>query len=167
MRVGLHIGVTASYARNLIGADKFPKNFVARRRDGTAPVKIDQVFCASLNMHAGGVNSMTKHDALSKMRFLLQGAYEGTYSAAVLRKSPELYLTCVGGGVFFNPLEDVACAIANAHYKYLEANLKGRCTGHLKKVVLPLFMPGCDFSIFVDAFARVGLPEPKVVRVRR
>ena len=168
LKIGLHVGVLAYFARSLIGETLLPRYFVAKKH---TPVNINQIFCASLNMHADGVEAASKEVAFSKMNFLLKGAYEGTYLAAELLQSPELYLTCVGGGMFHNPLDAIAEAIANAHLKYLTNQDKKKVEGNgyprLKKVVLPLFTVGSDPSVFVEAFARVGLPPPKIVRYNR
>ena len=91
------------------------------RRDGSSmeisdPVPIiDQVFVAALNRRAPLPHSQHLQ---SKTQFLLRAAYEGTYLAAILRKTEHLVLTFVGGGVFGNPIEDIAKAIAQAHQNW-------------------------------------------------
>jgi hypothetical protein len=76
---------------------------------------IDQVFVAALNRKAPLPHSQHLQ---SKTQFLLRAAYEGTYLAAISRKTEHLILTLVGGGVFGNPIEDIAKAIAQAHQNW-------------------------------------------------
>ena len=76
---------------------------------------IDQVFVATLNRNAPLPHSQHLQ---RKTQFLLRAAYEGTYLAANLRKTQHLVLTLVGGGVFGNPIEEIAKAIAHAHQKW-------------------------------------------------
>ena len=89
------------------------------------------------------------------MRFLLRAAYVGTYSAAASTGSQHLYLTCAGGGVFQNPLSDIAEEIADAH---CNASRNSKLT----TVFLPLYPVNADPSKFVAALRKRGV-EPTVV----
>ena len=103
VRIGLHCGVVAEFART---DDPWTVRLVR-----PAPI-IDQVFTAALNKRARGVSSQDPAVVSSKMRFLLAGAYRGTYAAAAMRKSQLLVLTLVGGGVFDNPIPVIASELA-------------------------------------------------------
>lgn len=145
--IGLHIDAPVNFARDSTpSAALLGCSFVR-----PSPV-VDQVFVAALNRRAFGVSKLPREETLSKMRFLLQAAYEGTYAAAVAREVKVLVLTCVGGGVFCNPLEDVAAAIAAAHAKW-STHLGCK----LIKVVLPLFSIEADPSVFVSKLRDVGV----------
>lgn len=114
IRVGLHTDVPANFKRT---RQEFKYN-----ENGP---KIDQVFtstCICQNM---------KPNKLSEI--LLQAAYDGTYMAAVLRGSPKLVLTLIGGGCFNNNTTQIATAITNAHNKYAQY-LKPGC-----EVILPIY----------------------------
>lgn len=82
--------------------------------------KIDQIFCAAVNLSQGnsGVFNSRQKDGERKAQFALQVAYEGAYLSAIRNKSPHLFLTLIGGGVFGNSKEWISEAIINAHLKY-------------------------------------------------
>lgn len=156
-RVGLHVSVSADFSRTLCrgSISTPPSSFVANHH---TPSRIDQVFVAAMNMNANGVHSMSKQEVSSKRRFLLQAAYEGTYAAALMRRTEELYLTCVGGGCFANPMEDIAAAIAAAHRKYSHAP-----ESRLRRVLLVLYPVRADTEPFEAALRAVGV-QCSVVR---
>lgn len=112
------------------------------------PSLIDQVFVAALNRRAPKPYEEHLH---SKTTILLQAAYQGTYQSANLCNSEQLVLTLIGGGVFANPPDLIAKAIASAHKNW------GGCTA-LTKVILPLYpingdVQGEDFvELLRDAF---------------
>lgn len=154
VRVGLHAGVFAHFVR--VSAHEPPPAsstapLLAACKLVTPPPAIDQVFCAALNVHARGIAPpLTRDEVSDKMRFLLQAAYEGTYACAALRRSRVLVLTCVGGGVFGNPLDLIAEVAADAHARWAP-----RCP-FLEKVVLPLFTEDADGGLFASAFEKRG-----------
>ena len=103
-----------------IGIHKDAPVYFGRREGSSMEISdpmpiIDQVFVAALNRRAPLPHSQHLQ---SKTKFLLRAAYEGTYLAAILRKIEHLVLTFVGGGVFGNPIEEIAKAIAHAHQKW-------------------------------------------------
>jgi hypothetical protein len=170
VRVGLHCGVRACFARcdsadecevfcvlddddddDAAGVGAASGSGDGARRGVDRPAVIDQYFVAALNCRAAGVRRLGAREVEAKMRFLLRAAYEGTYAAACMRRATTLVLTCVGGGVFHNPIEDVATAMADAHAAFTSAG----CS--LTDVVLPLFSVDADPKPFVRAFARVGV----------
>ena len=159
-RVGLHVGAPVHFRRARAAeaaAAPHPRLDGCVLTPAPAPV-IDQVFVAAMNVRARGIGALSPAEAHSKMRFLLRAAYEGTFAAAALRRSATLVLTCVGGGVFGNPLEEVAAAMARAH-----AAWRGRCPA-LTRIVLPLYDPGADAGVFERALRAVGVaPEVRCV----
>jgi hypothetical protein len=155
--VGLHCGVPAGFVRVAAARSAGgPPASVCGVVDGR-PAVIDQVFVAAMNMRAGGVYGIPRATALSKMRFLLRAAYHGTYAAAAARGATKLVLTLVGGGVFGNPLPDVAAAAAEAHAAWIE-----RCPCLTTAVVLPLFDAAVNVKVISDAYAAHGI-RTKVV----
>eukprot|EP00302_Diacronema_sp_CCMP2436_P005588 CAMPEP_0179883152 /NCGR_PEP_ID=MMETSP0982-20121206/28537_1 /TAXON_ID=483367 /ORGANISM="non described non described, Strain CCMP 2436" /LENGTH=114 /DNA_ID=CAMNT_0021777531 /DNA_START=660 /DNA_END=1004 /DNA_ORIENTATION=+ len=102
-----------------------------------------------MNAYTEGAQSLPPLERVDKMRFLLHAAFHAVYAAAAVRGSKILVLTCVGGGVFGNPLELVAEAIAEAH-----AAWAGRT--QLARVVLPLFGVGQETAVFEDALRSVA-----------
>ena len=103
-----------------IGIHKDAPVYFGRREGSSMEISdpmpiIDQVFVAALNRRAPLPHSQHLQ---SKTQFLLRAAYEGTYLAAILRKTEHLVLTFVGGGVFGNPIEDIAKSITEAHQKW-------------------------------------------------
>jgi len=139
---GLHCNVVVNHVR-------VARNTCALVAD---PPVIDQCFVAGLNLHARAVNQVPVEELISKMQFLLRAAYECTYAATLLRKSSVLVLTCIGGGVFDNPLSEVVKAMAVAHVKWV-----GRSGGCLKKVILPLFPKEVDAQMFVKVLKEAGV----------
>jgi O-acetyl-ADP-ribose deacetylase (regulator of RNase III) len=141
VKVGLHSACFADFAR---AGNRSNCRLVLHKP------QIDQVCVAAMNVTAPGARALQAAEADSKMHFLLSAAYKGTYAAAALRKCQTLYLTCVGGGVFYNPLEDVASAMAMAHAEWADKS-------HLQRVVLPLFPKACDPTCFVQALNTFGV----------
>jgi hypothetical protein len=141
--IGLHVACRAHFVR--------ARNRAGCLRVQPAPV-IDQVYVAAMNFRAAGMKHVSEKEAASKMDFLLECAYRGTYAAAAARGTRHLVLTSVGGGVFYNPLPNVGRAMAAAHAMWTPR------APQLATVVLPLFTLNADPSPFVDALAAVGVP---------
>eukprot|EP00727_Mastigamoeba_balamuthi_P007208 m51a1_g3107 putative guanylate kinase (737) ;mRNA; f:139385-142032 len=82
--------------------------------------KIDQVFCAAINIGQGesGEKNAQLPDCAERIRFVLNAAYEGTYLAALANGRKTVYLTLIGGGVFGNPIKDISDAIVSAHLRW-------------------------------------------------
>ena len=80
------------------------------------PEEVDQVLVSTINYNNYKTSDYPIIDNISEM--LLQAAYEGTYLAAQLRKTKNLYLTLIGGGAFSNHIDYIIKAIQNAHNKY-------------------------------------------------
>jgi len=139
IKIGLHCNVRANFCRSV------PKNPDIDCSIVNPAPQIDQVFTSTINIHSYGLQNIGKDEIYSRMNFLLLGAYCGTFASAVLRKSSVLYLTCIGGGQFGNPLENIALAIAKALYLY-KPMLK-----HLKRIILPLYPVKSKGKVFIDA----------------
>lgn len=114
LKIGLHTDVRATFDRST----KFKFN-------PNGPL-IDQVYTSTCICENNKNKSKLSH-------LLLQGAYEGTYLCAVLRKSKILVLTLIGGGVFNNSHAQIATEIIEAHKKY-SPYLQKDC-----KVMLPIY----------------------------
>ena len=155
--MGLHVGCRALFVRPP-GASSTKRCVAATTSEG-GPL-IDHALVAAMNVGAAGVADLDKDVACCQMRFLLRAAYSLTYAAAAARGSPTLVLTLVGGGVFGNPIIDVACAIASAHAEWTTR------VPLLKRVMIPLFPIGADASPIVAALTAAGVP-PGHVRVVR
>jgi len=114
--VGLHTNAHARYTRD--GGDVM---------DNPLGPNVDQVYTSTCRLPPGatGRSPLASH--------LLYAAYEGTYMSAVMRRSPRLVLTLVGGGTFHNPLVQIVDAMANAHKRWARY-LPRDC-----QVVLPYF----------------------------
>eukprot|EP01126_Amoeba_proteus_P002674 TRINITY_DN10851_c0_g1_i1.p1 TRINITY_DN10851_c0_g1~~TRINITY_DN10851_c0_g1_i1.p1 ORF type:complete len:404 (+),score=60.95 TRINITY_DN10851_c0_g1_i1:427-1638(+) len=142
VRAGLHCDVRVSFARQSSSVCGWVSD----------PPLIDQCFVAALSLRASGIRGLTREEIKSKMIFLLGCAYDCTYAAAALRKSNQLVLTLIGGGVFANPWEFIAEVLAQSHLKWAP-----RCSRHLKKVILPLYPTGADPDVFVKALTKLGI----------
>jgi hypothetical protein len=70
--------------------------------------KVTQVFTAALNPY---YNDPKTQGFKNLARIFLHAAYRGTLQTADSLKSPKIYLTLIGGGVFANKLEWIAQAI--------------------------------------------------------
>ncbi len=110
-----------------------------------------------MNVGAPGAASLSADRLRAWMRLLLHAAYRCTYAAAVLRGSGQLFLTCVGGGCFGNPAQEVAAAMAVAHGEWASK------APRLRRVVLPLFDRNPQVDVYVAALEAVGV-QPVVVR---
>ena len=152
VRVGLHTDVYAIFGRR----DK-----TGRMIRVASPPCIDQVFVAALNMYAP--HPIPQH-LTPKTTFLLRAAYEGTYLAALWRRSRILYLTLVGGGSFGNPPEMIADAIAKAHAHWISHP----ASKHLERVILPIYPQGDHgiASLIVNALHKHGIPNEVIEVVR-
>ena len=147
VRAGLHCGARAHFVRTPGGCATVAE----------APA-VDQCIVAALCAGAPGAAALPPAARLGRMRFLLAAAYRCTYAAAAMRGSGRLVLTCVGGGCFGNPAEEVASALAAAHAEWAP-----RARGRLRRVVLPLFSRGGDAAApYVAALEAVGV-RPIVV----
>ena len=151
IRCGLHCDVRPHFRRvngSSVVSAELNESAMAGCIFNPRPPRIDQVFGASLNLHQ--TSGEPKPRLSAKLDAVLAAAYEATYAAAVVRHSPELVLTLIGGGVFSNPLPRVAAAMAAAHARYANQS-------RLRRVVLPLFPVNADAQPFVDALAAVGV----------
>lgn len=109
----------------------------------SAPGLTDHVLSASINLRDVGIVSpalLAAHDGdrtrvlASLCRTLLRGAYEGAYTAAIVRQRRALHLTLVGGGVFANPIPIIVEEIQRAH-----ATWAGHPLSSLETVVVCLY----------------------------
>lgn len=147
VKVGLHCDAPVTHSRC---AKKSSRGQCVRL---PAPLNvIDQVFVSTANLGAGGVKALAPRVEWSRTRFLLLAAYVGTYAAAAVRGTDTLVLTLVGGGVFLNPVTDIAWALARAHKAWAPRTA-------LRHVVLPVYMHDDDDAVdaLVHAFAEQGL----------
>ena len=79
--------------------------------------RISQVFCAAMNLRQG-LSGRANSEIPSSRRtaaLLLEGAYRGTYLAAIRHGAPRLYLTLIGGGVFGNDIDTILGVIEKVH----------------------------------------------------
>jgi len=116
---------------------------------------IDQVFCAALNVRqgpSGKTNSNSRH-IISKSKFVLDSAYQGTYLAACFNKKRHLVLTLIGGGAFGNEKKWIYEAMLNAHM--LWANNPASC---LEKVTLVLFSQKDIYENFTTMLKEKRVP---------
>uniref|UniRef100_A0A6B2L7B0 Uncharacterized protein n=1 Tax=Arcella intermedia TaxID=1963864 RepID=A0A6B2L7B0_9EUKA len=81
---------------------------------------IDQIFVAALNLAQGLSGRLASKipGVEHKAQFLLKGAYDGTYLAALYHNKKKIFLTSVGGGVFGNREDWIVDAMLDAHEKY-------------------------------------------------
>jgi hypothetical protein len=116
IKIGLHTGVRASFNR---ASNKFEYSIT-----GT---KIDQVFTSTC------IFSNPKDSNTKLAEILLEKAYEGVYLAGILRRSPRIYLTLIGGGSFDNPMSLIIRKMLEVHEKY-SVFLPEDC-----EVILPIY----------------------------
>ncbi len=72
---------------------------------------INQVFTAALDLGCYNADFKDNEDAQKRAQILLDAAYEGTLKSAAFYGKKKVFLTLVGGGVFANDLDWIACAI--------------------------------------------------------
>ncbi len=150
VKVGLHCGVPVSFKR------------VPRKLGLCTPIPeasrnvVNQVFVSTANLREKHVKRLAPRVEWSRTRFLLAAAFLGTYAAAAACQDELLVLTLVGGGVFLNPISDVAWAIARAHKAW------GARSG-LRRVILPIYLHDDEDTVeeLVGALAAQGI-EPVV-----
>jgi hypothetical protein len=148
--IGLHTDVSACFER-------------AERRQCVvvlpAPT-IDQVYTSTACMPLLSKQSSAQQVAKS----LLKSAYDGTYLAALSRRTATLVLTLIGGGCFRNDMQEIANALARAHYNY------GR-KGALNAVLLPLYESHDAgkvlAKIIVDALKAANVPQETIQVLER
>ena len=121
-------------------------------------IRINQVFCAALNMKQGAAGAKTgKHPrAKAVAECVLRAAYEGSYLAAIGLGSPRLFLTMLGGGAFGNSPDVIFNEIVKAHVKY--AMDCGSSSGNLREVVLVLYKCSAELQGFVDVLREHRIP---------
>jgi len=98
--------------------------------------KVDQIFCAAVNLCQGklAIQNVAVPNSETKCRFVLESAYNGAYLEAINNKRSKLYLTLIGGGSFGNKKEWILDAILSAHKKWAVKNITT-----LERVVLVAF----------------------------
>lgn len=79
------------------------------------PQFIHQVFCSTIPL--GRYNILLKDD-ITALCLLLEGAYNSAYLAAHKTQSKKLFLTLIGGGVFYNPIELILKSILKVHRQW-------------------------------------------------
>ena len=147
---GLHTDVDIHFSRQNINGDMLTRGHIIHYDE---PTRVDQIFVSAMNLNAGGTYDMSPEEKESKLNLLLKAAYDCTYQAATYRQTKTLILTCIGGGAFQNPLENISVALASSHKLYL--NSAGRKS--LKKVILPLYEVNSDPHVFVHALNEIGI----------
>jgi hypothetical protein len=118
IKIGLHTDVMANFCRTDYHFEYKP----------TAPI-IDQVYTSTCIFE----NKLDKYHDLAET--LLEKAYEGTYFAGIIRESPKIVLTLIGGGTFYNPMNIIVDKILRVHSLY-SGFLPEDC-----EVVLPIYEP--------------------------
>lgn len=144
IKVGLHCNVMANFERIRSSNGKMKCIYYK-----DAPL-IDQVFTSSIPL----MRHQSAQD-LKACRFLLKGAYTGTYLCAIKQKTRKLVLTLIGGGVFNNPYSEIINAIVQTHInlsKYSE----------LEEVDIPLYAPNADYEFIAKQFIENGYPKDKI-----
>ena len=120
--IGLHTNVPVLFGRDSAGLV-----VPMLTNDDTSYPTVDQVFSASVDVHACGRMSRAclrhsqedQDQAVDHMaRTLLRAAYEGLYLAALVQQRRQLYLTLVGGGSFGNRIELILEEMKRAHDKW-------------------------------------------------
>lgn len=87
--------------------------------DPKQEVRIDQIFTAAIDLNttrkiqSAVIKKLTKTEAETTARVLLQAQYEGTILAAALNGAKKLFLTFVGGGSFGNKISWILDALDN------------------------------------------------------
>jgi len=117
--------------------------------------RVDQVCCAAVNMLQGRTGLKNKdHDPKrTKMQFMLQCVYNGTYMAAIHGGRTKIFLTLVGGGAFGNEIPMILEAIKNAHIEWSKHS-----QSLIKKVVLILFGIRREVTDWVQTMVNAGVP---------
>lgn len=134
VHIGLHMDVPANFNRSQFGKT------CTYHEKGTI---IDQVLTSTI------IGPSTKHLKITKK--LLDGAYMGTYLAAIHRQTEVLVLTLVGGGSFNNPYNLIMDAIVDAHIKFGNQ-------GYLKKVIIPFYDFTQSPQILINNLLSRGYP---------
>lgn len=114
VQIGLHTECPILYDRNGKITNTNTKEDLSE--DKFSFEEVDQVLVSTINYNNYTNEDTGVIDNISEM--LLQAAYEGTYLAAKMRKTKNLYLTLIGGGAFSNHIEYIIKAIKNTHNKY-------------------------------------------------
>lgn len=151
-----------------VGVQKNTQVTYSKRSEGyfsCAPrtAKVNQVFCAALNMKQGAVGAVTKshQNAKAVAEVLLDAAYQCTYLSAIANGSQELFLTMLGCGAFGNEQTDVFNVILKVHKMYAFNPEFNR--GSLNKVYLVLFKKTAIIESFVDELKKEGIPYKVLV----
>lgn len=118
IKIGLHTNVMANFCRS--------DYHFEYKSNGSV---IDQVFTSTCIFE----NKNDKYCDLAEI--LLEKAYEGTYLAGIIRQSPKIVLTLIGGGVFHNPMNIIVEKIIKIHNLYSEY-LAPNC-----EIILPVYEP--------------------------
>ena len=160
--------VDAHVNQVFVGVQRNTQVTYSKRADGffsCAPrsAKVNQVFCAALNLKQGGAGAMTKaHPNAAKVAtVLLRAAYQCTYLSAIANKSQELFLTMLGCGAFGNDQETVFSEIVHVHKMY--AANQGFNRGNLAKVYLVLYRKTSIIETFVEKLKKEGIPYKVLV----
>lgn len=118
IKIGLHTDVTANFYRSDYHFEYNPTGSI-----------IDQVYTSTCIFE-------DKHEKYQDLaEILLEKAYEGTYLAAIIRKSPKIVLTLIGGGTFCNPMNIIIDKIVKIHNLYSQY-LPEKC-----EIILPIYEP--------------------------
>jgi hypothetical protein len=117
IKIGLHTNVLANFCRTEYNFEYNPNG----------PI-IDQVFTSTCI-----IQDMDTFYDLAEI--LLEKAYEGTYLSAIMRRSPKIVLTLIGGDTFRNPMELIVEKIVKIHNLY-SSFLVDDC-----EIILPVYGP--------------------------
>lgn len=106
---------------------------------GDAAHRVAQVFCSALPV---AYSKTPAHVWAPFARAVLAGAMQATLACAATlahqrNKRQDVYLTCLGGGVFGNPPEWIADAIAGALSKYRAHPLNVRLVHFYRGTIAP------------------------------
>ena len=114
-------------------------------------IKVNQVFCAALNMKQGEAGAMSRahKNAAFVSKALLRAAYHCTFLAAIANKSQKLFLTMLGCGAFGNEPTEVFEEIADS-FKSIAEDPNVNRGGVLKKVYLVLYRKTAIINTFVE-----------------
>lgn len=118
IKIGLHTNIMANFCRS-------DYHFEYNQ---TRPI-IDQIFTSTC------IFDNKKDNYYDLCKILLEKAYEGTYLAGIIRKSPKIVLTLIGGGTFNNPMNIIIKTIINIHNLY-SSFLPEEC-----EIILPIYEP--------------------------
>jgi hypothetical protein len=115
--------------------------------------RIDQIFCAAVNLHQGktGIENKQASGSEDKSRMVLDAAYVGTYLSAMKYNRSHIVLTLIGGGSFGNDINWILDSIVSAHIKWAVSGFSS-----LKKVTLVLWDP-TSLKDCVNAFQNAGI----------